>query len=93
MSSYEAQYSYLLSELNGEYAYVVEMMQNAGSVEEATRIFMEEFERPGVPHLDKRLAEAMKAANGDFGNMSGGGIGGSTESIEWLDLNLMPWKA
>lgn len=92
-SSYEAQYSYLLKELNGPYAGVLKEMQNAASVEEAAHIFMKKFEVPGVEHWDKRLAEAMKAANGDFGSMSGGGIGGSSESIEWLELNLMPWKA
>lgn len=100
VSSYEAQYAFLSHELNGEYASVVRQMQNAGSVEESTRIFMEQFERPGIPHFDKRLAYAMGAANGDFGDAglnpqygAGGGMGGTTEAIEQIPLVLMPWGA
>lgn len=101
VSSYEAQYGFLSHELNGEYASVVRQMQNAGSTEEATRIFMEKFERPGVPHFDKRLAYAMAAANGDFGDAglnptfgpggAGGGGDGMAPPIETINLVLMPW--
>lgn len=97
VSSYEAQYGFLTHELNGDYAYVMRQMQTAGSVEEATRIFMEQFERPGVPHWDKRLEYAMNAANGQYGNPGGGaggsGMGGSSAPIEQMKLKLMPWGA
>ena len=99
VSSYEAQYAFLAHELNGEYASVMRQMQNAGSVEEATRIFMEQFERPGIPHWDKRLEYAMNAANGQFGNAGAGGgggsdgMGGTSEAIQQMQLKLMPWGA
>lgn len=104
VSSYEAQYGFLSHELNTEYRGVVRDLQNAGSVEESTRIFMEDFERPGVPHWDQRLAYAQNAANGEFGNAGmnpsrgggaggagGDGMGGSTGTIDSISLSLMPW--
>ena len=33
-----------------------------GNIEETTKVFMEIFEKPGIPHLDRRIDEARKLA-------------------------------
>ncbi|WP_050577647.1 phage tail tip lysozyme [Sinorhizobium arboris] len=63
----EANYGFLAHELNSSEKNALVSLKKAGSLEEATKIFMESFERPGVPHLSNRLIwakRAMKAYRG-----------------------------
>ena len=55
-----ANWSYLVHELSGadprnNYAYVVVHLREATTLEEATRAFMNYYERPGVPAFSDRL--------------------------------------
>ena len=33
-----------------------------GNIEETTKVFMEVFEKPGIPHLDRRINASKKIA-------------------------------
>lgn len=97
VNSYAAQYGYLQQELNGEYSYVMDLMRNASSPEEAAKIFMDKFERPSAQyaHLDRRIALANAYLNGDFsgaGAPGAGGAGGTAIPVEPPpNIGLMPW--
>lgn len=54
------QLDYLWEELNGPYKKVLDQLRNSKSVEEATRIFQDQFERPAPAsaHFDLRLKYA-----------------------------------
>ena len=57
--SYDANYGFLLHELtNTPEGKVLDRLQGAADVDEATRIFSDTFLRPGIPHTDKRIARA-----------------------------------
>lgn len=61
--TYEANYSMLYRELREggtEHAALV-AVKRTSTLEEATEVFMDKFERPGVPHLDNRITWARKA--------------------------------
>ncbi len=60
-SSYEANYGYLLNELQGAYASSVRSLKQAQTVEVATTNFMHTFENPGVLNLSQRLRFATLA--------------------------------
>lgn len=99
VNSYEAQYGYLRSELDGSYGYVMDAVRNASSLEEATAIVMNKFERPNAKyaHLDRRMALAQGYMTGDFSGaglvMPDGsiGTGGATPNAPRVDVVLMPW--
>jgi hypothetical protein len=57
--SLSTQLNFLVNvELKGSYSYVDKAMRAATSVEEATRIFCNQYERPGIPVMNKRIAYA-----------------------------------
>lgn len=58
---FEANYSMLFRELKGPEAGVIPALKRTTTLEEATEVFMDKFERPGVPHLDNRVSWARKA--------------------------------
>ena len=67
--SAKSQIDYVIETLYGKYQNIpgaghARRVRNAfeGTPEEATEMFMREWERPGVPHLDKRVASAQKFA-------------------------------
>jgi hypothetical protein len=59
--TYEANYSMLFRELVGPESATIPALKQAGTIEDATKAFMDKFERPGVPHLDNRISWARKA--------------------------------
>ncbi len=61
IDSYEANYGFLLHELRTTERNALSFLRTATNVKEATRLFMEKFERPGVLHLDGRYAYAARA--------------------------------
>jgi hypothetical protein len=58
---FEANYSMLFRELKGPEAGTIPALRRATTLEESTEVFMDKFERPGVPHLDNRISWARKA--------------------------------
>ncbi|MDP4021402.1 phage tail tip lysozyme [Methylobacterium sp. NEAU 140] len=56
-----ANYGYLLVELRGPEAAALAALRRAATLEAATERFMRAFERPGVPHLARRVAWARRA--------------------------------
>ena len=60
-ATYEANYSMLFRELVGPESKALDAVRKTETVEDATKVFMETFERPGVPHLDSRVTWAKKA--------------------------------
>nr|DAO88103.1 MAG TPA: tail tape measure [Caudoviricetes sp.] len=60
----KTQLDYLIYELQTDYADVLERMKNASSIEEATEIFLRDFEKPQFPDavLGERVANARKVA-------------------------------
>ena len=57
----EANYGFLVHELSGSEQNALAHLKKTGSLEEATKSFMEKFERTGAPHLNSRLAWAKRA--------------------------------
>lgn len=55
----DAQLGYLWKELKSTPFYGLDKLLKTSSVEEATRVFMDNFERPGVEHWDRRLTAAQ----------------------------------
>lgn len=60
-SSDEANYGFLKNELNSSEKAARDALRKASSVEDATRIFMDRFERPGSPQLARRVTWANRA--------------------------------
>lgn len=63
-TSIETNYKFLFVELNGSEGKggkVLERVEAANSLESKTEVFMKEFLRPGVPHLDARIVWARRA--------------------------------
>jgi hypothetical protein len=63
----EANYGFLVHELHTTEQNALLALKKTGSLQEATKSFMDRFERPGAPHLSSRLtwaARAMKAYQG-----------------------------
>jgi hypothetical protein len=50
-------------ELAGSYAHVNKLLKNCDTVEEATTVFCNRYERPGIPAMGKRLAYAREVYN------------------------------
>lgn len=63
-SSYEANLGFLVQELQGSHSKTLEKLQDASSAEEATRIFMKEYLRPGIPNVSKRITAANQYYKG-----------------------------
>lgn len=57
----EAFYQFLLHELQGSERSALVAARKATTVEEAAEVVMRRYERPGVPHLDKRKQFAREA--------------------------------
>lgn len=57
---FEANYSFLFRELIGSEGRVLPVLKAADGIEAKTRIFMEMFLRPGIPHLDGRIYYARR---------------------------------
>jgi len=61
-TDFRTQVDFILYELNNhpEYKRVKSMMNNAKTVDDATRIFLQKYEKAGIPHMDKRLRYAKE---------------------------------
>lgn len=57
----EAFYGYMLVELRGSEVGALTALRATTTLDRATEVFMLKYERPGVPHLDKRKAYALEA--------------------------------
>ncbi|WP_171070055.1 phage tail tip lysozyme [Methylobacterium terricola] len=57
----EAFYGYMLVELRGAEVGALTALRATTTLDRATEVFMLKYERPGVPHLDKRKAYALEA--------------------------------
>lgn len=56
------QLDFTLWELQNTERNAFNALSTAGTAEEAARIYSDKFLRPGIPHLDRRLAEARRLA-------------------------------
>lgn len=63
-SSYEGNYAMLRHDLDGKYKNSVAAIRRTRDLQGSTRSFMNTFERPGVPHFDRRMAAAQRYAGG-----------------------------
>lgn len=59
--TFEANYSMLFRELVGPESHTIPALKQTTTLEQATQVFMDKFERPGVPALDVRIKWARKA--------------------------------
>jgi hypothetical protein len=59
--SYDANYEMLRRELKGPERRTIPKLRTAKDIDEATRIFMASFERPGIPHYEGRVKWAKMA--------------------------------
>lgn len=58
-TSYEANYGFLKHELTATpEGAVIDKLRGTSSTDEAARVFSETFLRPGIPHMDSRVARA-----------------------------------
>lgn len=61
ISSYDANLGFLVHEIqNTSEGRFMEDLMNAKTVEEATRVVSDGFLRPGIPHMDSRIARATR---------------------------------
>lgn len=67
------QLDYTMEELQGPERRAWTALQGASNAEEAARIYSERFLRPGIPHLQNRLAHARRIAG--MGNPPAGPVG------------------
>jgi hypothetical protein len=75
VSNLDFQLDYTVQELQGPEGRAWKALQGARTAEEAARLYSEKFLRPGIPHLENRLAHARRIAGG--GNPAQGGAGGA----------------
>lgn len=66
--SYDVNYGFLLSELRGPYYEVLKDLRKTTSLEDATKLFMDDFLKPSKRHaqLERRLDFAQNYMDGDF---------------------------
>ena len=76
VSDPEAQLDFLMWELGNTERAAGQAIMAAQTPEDAARIVSERFLRPGVPHLDRRIAETSRIAGG--GDTISGGAGTAT---------------
>lgn len=62
----DTQLDFTLWELKNTERPAFNALQGAQSAEEAARLYSERFLRPGIPHLDRRIAEARRLAGQDM---------------------------
>ncbi|MDE0590418.1 phage tail tip lysozyme [Halocynthiibacter sp. C4] len=62
----DAQLDFTLWELLNTEKRAAEALFSASTPEEAARIYSDQFLRPGIPHLDRRIAEAARLAGGEY---------------------------
>lgn len=60
------QLEFVMFELNGTEGSALTALKATSTIKDATTVFMEKYERPGTPHLDRRIT----AANTAFGRYS-----------------------
>ena len=65
VSDLDFQLDFTMEELRGPERRAWDALQGATSAEEAARLYSERFLRPGIPHLENRLAHARRIAGGD----------------------------
>ena len=58
ISDLNTQLEYVWEELNTGYKNALSKILNSKNVKEATTAFMTHYEKPGIPHFEKRLKEA-----------------------------------
>lgn len=68
LADIDTQLDFMVWELGNTEKRAGEALSAAQTPEEAARIFSEKFLRPGIPHLDRRIAETRKLAGGSEGN-------------------------
>lgn len=61
INSYEANYTFLVRELEGSENEALQALRKTNTVEEAAISFMDKFERPGVKHTASRIKLAQEA--------------------------------
>jgi hypothetical protein len=66
VSDLDFQLDYTLEELRGPEGRAMNALMGASSAEEAARIYSEQFLRPGIPHLENRLAHARRLSGMDL---------------------------
>ncbi len=59
--SYDANYEMLRRELKGTERATIPKLRKAKDIDEATKIFMVSFERPGIPHYEGRVTWSKMA--------------------------------
>ena len=59
--SYDANYEMLRRELKGPEKATIPKLRKAKDIDEATKIFMVSFERPGIPHYKGRVTWSNRA--------------------------------
>lgn len=64
INDWKTQYDFVVDRLNGPYKGVLERMQKAGDHRAAADAFMRGYERPSVPHLERRQSFADQAFGG-----------------------------
>ncbi len=70
--SYKANLGFLLHELTEtDEGAVLDKLRGAKNAAEATQIFSDTFLRPGIPHMDSRLAWTERVLGGDIGAVDG----------------------
>lgn len=58
ISDFDTQLEYIWEELNTGYKSALSRILNSRNTKEATTAFMTHYEKPGIPHFEKRLKEA-----------------------------------
>lgn len=72
-TSYEANYGFLVHELTATpESRVMGDLTAAETPEQAAQVFSEQFLRPGIPHMDRRKANAARYAGVASGGQTGG---------------------
>lgn len=73
-------------------------LQNVTDPTEAARIYSEKFLRPGIPHMDRRLAEArrlagMGAPSGDYAQAGNAMAPAPGNALAAPQNDLAPWRS
>lgn len=66
VSDLEFQLDYTMQELQGPERRAYDALMGTSSPTDAARIYSEQFLRPGIPHMDRRLGEAARLAGIEY---------------------------
>lgn len=66
LNDLDTQLDFTLWELANTEKRAGDALMSATTPEDAARIYSEKFLRPGIPHLDRRIAEARRLADSDY---------------------------